>query len=235
MSLTQRFNIFLLLLIFSICIHAQTSVHENLFLQNQKTFARIKQTYFIKNLQSGKLPKAEFIRFLQRDTKYLTSFKQAMLNIANKFPADDPLNKLYLGFAEATQAEYDFLQQQYLQDISSAPTTDCKSCQAYGQHLLNTTKNGSTAEAVAATMPCFVFFAKLGKYLQAQGYANDNPYKAWIDAYADPNLDILIQEVNNTADLLARQSPEQILKMENAYKKSAKFELKFFENAFKNG
>ena len=55
----------------------------------------------------------------------------------------------------------------------------------YTSFLINTAHTESVEVAAAAILPCFWIYNEIGKYIKENAVTKNNPYKKWIDTYAD--------------------------------------------------
>src|SRR5207302_6091217 len=75
-------------------------------------------------------------------------------------------------------------------------------CLAYTSFLLATAHQQPWEVVVAALLPCFwIYFDVAGAIVQRT--VSDNPYRAWIDTYANPAFGDAVQTVIGIADKAA--------------------------------
>ena len=85
---------------------------------------------------------------------------------------------------------------------------------------------------VAALLPCFWLYWDVGCAI-AQNAAADNPYRAWIDTYADPRFGEAVQSVIATADRAAATTTEAIRdRMHSAFTRATQYEWLFWDGAY---
>ena len=84
----------------------------------------------------------------------------------------------------------------------------------------------------AALLPCFWIYWDVAGAIVAHATA-DNPYRAWIDTYADPGFGAAVQTVIDIADQAAEGTVPVIrAAMLAAFARSAQYEYLFWEGAY---
>ena len=106
---------------------------------------------------------------------------------------------------------------------------------AYVDHLLAVARGGSFPMLVAALLPCFWIYQEVGDAVLArQSDRQDNPYRAWIDAYADEEFAASCATVRGIADRVAEQASESVREeMSAAFVRSAEYEWMFWDSAYR--
>ena len=85
---------------------------------------------------------------------------------------------------------------------------------------------------VAALLPCFWIYWDVAGAITRQA-APDNPYRAWIDTYADPRFGEAVQMVIEFADQAAAgATPATRASMLAAFARSAQYEYLFWDGAY---
>src|SRR5699024_6770488 len=128
---------------------------------------------FITGLTDGSLSHDRFRYYIAQDAHYLRAYARALAGCAAKAPLAAELTMFveHAGVAIAAERE---LHAGLLADLGLdaeqaaarplSPTT-----QAYASYLLAITATGSYAEAVAAVLPCYWIYARVGEHLQRRG------------------------------------------------------------------
>jgi thiaminase/transcriptional activator TenA len=110
-----------------------------------------------------------------------------------------------------------------------APTT-----RGYTDFLLRVAALGDFAELAAALLPCMWGFAEIGQALAARGQPAEPRYAKWVAMYADPAFGELAAWCRELVDRLAEEAgPEQRRRMEEAFLTSSRYELAFWEMAWR--
>jgi len=85
---------------------------------------------------------------------------------------------------------------------------------------------------VAALLPCFWIYWDVGCAIAGKS-ASDNPYRAWIDTYADPRFGEAVQGVIATADRAADAATTATrARMLAAFTRAAQYEWLFWDGAY---
>ena len=86
----------------------------------------------------------------------------------------------------------------------------------------------------AALLPCFRIYWDVGLAIASRA-AWDNPYRAWIDTYADQNFGQAVQslmEIVDSAATEANASRTLREKMLAAYRRATQYEYLFWDGAY---
>lgn len=200
---------------------------------SEPIFQKIIQSPFIVELIKGTLQPEKFIFYLEQDNLYLFENSKVLATIASK-SNDIELTQHYYEFAELallgeTQMHNDFfITYGKNETIIMQPATH-----HYVHFLKSTVAFNSLEVAVAATLPCFCLYQKVGKYIAQQPALINNPFQSWIDLYASNTFDEPTQQAKNIANKLAENSNEAIKQqMTNAYLTAAHLEFEFWQSAY---
>lgn len=145
---------------------------EELWTAIEPVYAKILDHPFLAGLTDGTLPRTAFRHFVVQDSHYLRDYARALALCAAKAPgerevrafADDAIGALAAEqgmHAEFLNAFGDTAEQAAAEPV--LPTT-----RAYTSYLLATVYGGSFAEAVAAVLPCYWIYARVGEQLLAK-------------------------------------------------------------------
>jgi len=86
---------------------------------------------------------------------------------------------------------------------------------------------------VAAVLPCFWIYWDVACAITARA-APQNPYRAWIDTYADPRFGEAVQRVIDIADeAAATATPARRAAMLAAFGRSTQYEYLFWDGAYR--
>jgi thiaminase/transcriptional activator TenA len=192
---------------------------------------------FIAGLIDGSLGHDRFRYYIVQDAHYLRDYARALAMCAAKAAeaAELAMFAAHAGEAIATERQ---LHGELLaglglgvDDAASLPVTPAT--QAYVSYLLAVTHSGSYAEAVAAVLPCYWIYARVGEHLQQVGSA-DPLYQRWIDMYAGAEYQAVVNEVLEVTDRVGAQASqrEQGL-MRRHFHTTARYEQMFWDAAYK--
>ena len=118
---------------------------------------------------------------------------------------------------------------QELEETPVAPTT-----LAYTNFLLATAHLGSYPEMVAALLPCQWGYWEIGDYLLRRGPPKGAPlYRQWVEMYASEQFKALACWLRDLANKLSETaSHPQVVRMEEAYLTSLRYEYLFWEMSY---
>lgn len=198
--------------------------------QNINIYNEIISHPFNQELMSGTLEADKFIYYLQQDYLYLQEYGKVLAKIAAKAEQ----NALrFLEFAQGVFInEQQGLHQHYLAKENihpvTMPSTACLGYTSYLHHCCNE----DVAIAVAAVVPCFWLYHKLGEHLNKHAQA-DNPYQLWINTYSSKDFATDVLEVLKIADDYYQKNDGIIRqKMLNTYSNSSQWEYYFWDDAY---
>ncbi|WP_030270024.1 thiaminase II [Streptomyces sp. NRRL B-24484] len=192
---------------------------------------------FLAGLTDGTLPRQAFRHFVVQDSHYLRDYARALAVCAAKAPheadvrafADDAVGALaaeqemhgafltaFGGSAEEAAAE------------PVLPTT-----LAYTSYLLATVHGGSFAEAVAAVLPCYWIYARVGEELLAKS-SPDPLYAQWIATYGDEAFQSVVRRVLDLTDRLGEEiSPTERRRAVRHFTTTSRYEWMFWDAAWR--
>lgn len=190
---------------------------------------------FITGLTDGSLDRDRFRHYIVQDSHYLRGYAKALAVCAAKAPDEADLMMFARHAGEAVAAEREMhdelldalgMDAQRAAASPIAPTT-----QAYVSYLLATAYAGSYAEAVAAVLPCYWIYARVGGHLQATG-STDPLYRRWIDTYADAGFQDVVEAALSVTDRIgARASADELAAMRGHFHTTARYEWMFWDSA----
>lgn len=205
--------------------------------QAVEIYRRICAHPFITGLTDGSLGHDRFRYYIVQDDHYLRAYARALAGCAAKAPLEAELTMFaeHAGVAIAAETE---LHAGLLTDLGldagpaaavpAGPTT-----QAYASYLLAVTASGSYPEAVAAVLPCYWIYARVGEHLQRHG-SPEPLFQRWIDTYAGQEFQEVVDAVLAVTDRVgADASPAQRELMRRHFHTTARYEWMFFDAAYR--
>lgn len=192
---------------------------------------------FLRELGQGTLWPARFAFFLAEDVLYLDRFARVLARGA--MLADDAATRaLFLRHAGGVLAVEERLHAELLpkvgldiervRDREPAPVT-----LAYADHLLRVAHTGTLAELVAAILPCYWVYARVGERL-ARRLPDHEVYRAWILSYASPDFQRSAGEQLQLLDRLAGVAGTAMReRMHREFRRSLRYEWMFWEQAYR--
>lgn len=212
------------------------------FVENaQKRTARlreaIQQLPFNRELSAGTLAPQRFRRYILQDALYLGQFSRALSIAAAKAP-DPATVEVFARSAEAAVAVERLLHERYLAEFGIDPgalssTELSPDCLAYTSFLLATAHQEPWPVLIAALLPCFSIYWEVGCRIAKEAGA-DNPYRAWIDTYADPQFGEAVERVTAIANKAALGTTAQNrAQMLGAFVRATQYEWLFWDGAYR--
>ena len=198
--------------------------------------AAIHQLPFNTELAAGSLQRERFQHYITQDALYLGQFSRALALAAAKAPDSETLQAFAQSAVSAVAVEQR-LHEHYLRAfgvdpaalVDAGPAPDCL---AYTSFLLATAYHEPWEVLVAALLPCFWIYWDVGCAI-AGTTAPDNPYRAWIETYADPRFGEAVQAVIATADRAAMGASDCVREqMLAAFTRAAQYEWLFWDGAY---
>jgi thiaminase (transcriptional activator TenA) len=189
---------------------------------------------FNQELMGGSLSLDRFTYYIGQDAHYLMEFGRALSIISGRMENPDYM-LAFSRFATGAIVVERALHSGYfklfgVQDREApSPTTAL-----YTQFLLTTASLSSVEEAVAAVLPCFWIYKKVGDYIYSNQIAgNENPYQEWINTYAGEEFAESVRQAIAISDDIAAQScPNTKKKMFRSFEMATKLEWMFWDSAY---
>lgn len=188
---------------------------------------------FVAELANGTLPKEKFQFYMTQDSLYLEHFGRALALIAAR--AHDITHTLkYLKYAETAIVVENLLHESYFKDFGLTEKGEIQpACHHYIHFLKSTAALESVEIAMAAVLPCFWIYKKVGDHIYNHLRSENNPYQRWIDTYGgDEFADVVEQAINLCDEVAAETTPAIREKMTEAFIASSRMEYHFWESAY---
>jgi len=167
------------------------------------TYAAILEHPFLTGLTDGSLSPERFAYYLAQDAHYLREYAAALAAVGAKAPTHSDTALLAKHAAETAQVEVALhetllpllgVDPAQLDAIPVSPTTT-----AYTSYLIAVAYRGSFAEGLAAVLPCYWIYQRVGTELISRG-SPDARYQTWIDTYAGDAFAESVAQVLDVAD-----------------------------------
>jgi thiaminase (transcriptional activator TenA) len=191
---------------------------------------------FNTELAAGTLSRARFQGYIIQDAMYLTVYSRVLAIAGAKGPDGAVLRAFGECALEAVAVEQ-ALHERYMREFgiepSSLPTAEpSPDCLGYTSFLLATAYHDPWEILVAALLPCFWIYWDVGSRV-AKDAAPDNPYRAWIDTYADEAFGEAVRAVIGITDRAADATTAAIGdRMMTAFVRSTQYEYLFWDGAY---
>jgi thiaminase/transcriptional activator TenA len=192
---------------------------------------------FLRGMTSGELDAACFRYYVAQDAHYLRDYARALAVVGAKAPSHALTGMFARHAAETVAVELALhetllpqlgLDPAALDEIAVSPTTT-----AYTSYLLATSHGGTFAEGLAAILPCYWIYQRVGAELVAQG-SPDPRYQAWIDTYAGDAFAATVAEVLQVADAAgAELRPSEHERAVRHFETTSRYEWMFWDAAWR--
>jgi thiaminase/transcriptional activator TenA len=196
----------------------------------------IHQLPFNTELAAGSLSRDRFQTYIVQDAIYLGQFSRALAIAAAKAP-DMATMQSFAQSASGAIAVEQALHGRYLREFGVDPAgiADAEpspDCLAYTSFLIAAAHHDPWEVLVAAVLPCFWLYWDIGCAI-AQTAAPQNPYRAWIDTYADERFGEAVRTVTAIADRAADAATAATrAKMLAAFTRACQYEWLFWDGAY---
>jgi thiaminase (transcriptional activator TenA) len=188
-----------------------------------------------RELAAGTLAPERFRRYIVQDALYLGQFSRALSLAAAKAPNATTV-EVFARSAQGAIAVERVLHEKYLAQFGVDPAAlgePSPDCLGYTSFLLATAHQDPFEILLAALLPCFRVYWEVGCDI-AKTAARDNPYRAWIDTYANPQFGEAVDEVARIANACAEATTAAIrARMLAAYLRATQFEWLFWDGAYR--
>jgi thiaminase/transcriptional activator TenA len=169
----------------------------------EPTYGAILEHPFLTGLTSGSLDEACFAYYVAQDALYLRDYARALAVVAAKAPTHADTGTFARHAAETVVVELALhetllpwlgIDPATIASVPVSPTTT-----AYTSYLLATVYSGTFAEGLAAVLPCYWIYQRVGAALVERG-SPDPRYQRWIDTYAGDAFAAVVADVLAVTD-----------------------------------
>jgi thiaminase/transcriptional activator TenA len=209
---------------------------EQLWGSAEEVYRAILDHPFLRGLTDGTLPRAAFRHFVVQDSHYLRDYARALAVCAAKAPTEQDVRAFADDAVGALAAEQG-MHAGFMADLGSSPDDDevRPTTRAYTSYLLATVYGGSFAEGLAAVLPCYWIYAKVGEALLAEAGGSPDPlYARWIDSYADESFQSVVRRVLELTDRIGEElSAAERQRAVAHFATTARYEWMFWDAAWR--
>ena len=196
-------------------------------------FGKILSHPFVLGLASGELDRARFMHYIRQDALYLKEYSRVMSALAARF--DDPVcTRLFLGYATENLESEESLHRLYIEDGCGPASEEASpACLLCSSHLWRQALATSLEVALASLLPCFIVYARTGRYIFGKAVLEGNPYWDWIEVYGSDGFDGPSDNLMDLCDsYAAKASPSVREEMTSAFVTGVKLEWLFWDSAY---
>ena len=196
-------------------------------------YAAILRHPFLTGLTDGSLPRDAFRHYVVQDAHYLRGYARALALCGAKaaLPRDTVMFAAHAGGAVAAEQglHAGLLAELGLTAEAAAAAPVAPTTRAYVSYLFATAYGGSFAEAVAAVLPCYWIYARVGEELLTRG-SPDPLYARWIATYGGEEFQAVVEAVLELTDRLgASASPAEWALMREHVAVTSRYEWMFWD------
>ena len=214
---------------------------------NRSLFAQLKEASreqwraycehdFVNQLGDGTLPLECFRHYLLQDYLFLIHFARAHAllvykseTLAEMTHASSALHTLLAG---EMALHVDFCKSWGLERADMLAVEEAPANMAYTRYVLERGIAGDALDLHVALLPCTAGYAEIGQRLR-QVYASsleNNPYRAWIEAYSAPDYLRSAEEAIEALDGLALMaSEERFASLSKTFDQATRLEIGFWD------
>jgi len=206
---------------------------ESTWKQCEDRYQSILQMPFVAELADGTLPIEKFQFYMAQDSLYLEHFGRVLALIAAK--SHDITHTLtYLKYAETAIVVENMLHESYFKDFGLSEKGKIEpACHHYIHYLKSTAALEPIEIAMAAVLPCFWIYKKVGDHIYNNLQSENNPYQRWIDTYGGEEFADAVEQAVTLCDQAASETTPVIReKMTEAFITSSRMEYHFWESAY---
>jgi len=191
---------------------------------------------FNTELAAGSLARDRFQGYITQDSLYLGRFSRALAIAAARAPDSDAMQSFAESALRAVAVEQ-ALHGRYLREFGIDPARIGEAdaspdCLAYTSYLIATAYHEPWEVLVAALLPCFRIYWDVGCEI-AQKATAENPYRAWINTYADERFGKAVQTAVSTGDRAAAAvTVATRAAMLTAFVRACQYEWLFWDGAY---
>ena len=191
---------------------------------------------FNTELAAGSLARDRFQGYITQDSLYLGRFSRALAIAAARAPDSDAMQSFAESALRAVAVEQ-ALHGRYLREFGIDPARIGEAeaspdCLAYTSYLIATAYHEPWEVLVAALLPCFRIYWDVGCEI-AQKATAENPYRVWINTYADERFGKAVQTAVSTGDRAAAAvTVATRAAMLTAFVRACQYEWLFWDGAY---
>ena len=192
---------------------------------------------FNRELAAGTLSEPRFRFYMIQDSLYLERYSRALAIASAKAPDAEAMEQFARSAQGALVVER-ALHEGFFQKFGVAASEAINAepsptCTGYTNFLLSVAHQASYEELVAAVLPCFWIYWDVGNRIAKEAHG-DNPYKAWIDTYSDPEFGEAVNAVIAITDRAAAAATDDRRNaMLKAFTRSTQYEWMFWDSAYR--
>ncbi len=194
---------------------------------------------FVLGLGDGTLPEHKFRFYMCQDYLFLIEYCR-VFGLATAKAGDLATMSRFAELLHSTLGVEMELHRRYaaefgisrsdLEQTEMAPATH-----AYTSHLLNVAWSASVGCVAASLLPCQWGYWEIGCRLARLPGLGQNRYRQWVESYSHPEFGELASWIRSLVDEVAETAaPAELARMEREFMASGRYELMFWDMAWKS-
>lgn len=199
----------------------------------EPVYAAILEHPFLAGLTDGTLPETAFSTYVVQDAHFLREYARALAALAAVGPGEAEIALFSAHAVNAIEVERELhdtlLGELGIDPVSAASEPVAPTCRAYTDFLLASTLGAPFHEGLAAVLPCYWIYARVGAALVERG-SPDPRHQRWIDTYAAEEFAAIVRSVLELADRVGEQlTPAQRDAAAGRFLTAARYEWMFWD------
>jgi thiaminase/transcriptional activator TenA len=192
---------------------------------------------FIAGLTSGDLPEQAFRHYVLQDSAYLDSFGRGLALLAAKSEVPNEF-MMFCEHARTTVIVEQSLHQEFVSawgGEEKAPRWNemAPSGLLYASYLVRVAYERPYYEGVAAFLPCYWIYRRVGEHLVARGSPNAL-YQKWIDTYSGEEFGEVVRQILDVVNRLAEPlTVAQKAAMKAHFRRTSQLEYLFWDMGYR--
>ncbi|KGO79224.1 transcriptional regulator [Flavobacterium beibuense F44-8] len=191
------------------------------------------QMPFITELANGTLDLEKFKYYMQQDAHYLEYFARTLAVISAKAQSVNTMLD-FIRFSEGAIVVERALHDSYFKQFNVGDRVPMSpTCHHYVHYMQSTVYMQQVEVGMAAVLPCFWIYKKVGDYILEIQTKGNNPYADWINTYGGEEFGQLVEKAITLCDEAANSCTEaQRKQMIAAFVDASRLEYLFWDSAY---
>jgi thiaminase/transcriptional activator TenA len=191
---------------------------------------------FLQGLTRGDLSEAAFQYYVCQDSAYLAAFGRGLAILASRSDGSGDF-MMFCEHARNTLVVEAALHREFLEGFANyqrPPQWNDLSPNGllYTSYLTRVARERPYYEAVAAFLPCYWIYRRVGEHLVAQGSPNAL-YQRWIDTYSGEAFGEVVRQMLSVVDTLDDHlPPDGRARMRDHFRRTSELEYMFWDAAY---
>ncbi len=192
-------------------------------------YQKILKLPFVRELSDGTLSRERFDFYISQDALYIDNYSRVLAHIASRLPLKRH-SEDFLHFALDGVLVEKALHQSFIGEFQDIPIP-APSCLLY-MNFQTSKATGPVEVEAASVLPCFWVYQRVGEEIIKKS-VSDNPYRHWIETYADEEFTVSTRRAIEICDELAENTTQTIRNlMTEAFIYATKMEWMFWDSAY---